>query len=35
MERNYVQHTQKDYTMQFKLQVVREIEDGVFAVSQT
>jgi len=34
MERNYVKRTQKDYTMQFKLQVVREIEDGVFTVSQ-
>lgn len=34
MERNYVKRTQKDYTMQFKLQVVREIEDGFFTVSQ-
>jgi len=34
MERNYVKRTQKDYTMQFKLQVVREVEDGVFTVSQ-
>jgi transposase-like protein len=29
-----VKHTQKDYTIQFKLQVVREIEDRVFTVSQ-
>jgi len=34
MERDYVKRTQKDYTMQFKLQVVREVEDGVFTVSQ-
>ena len=34
MERNYVKRTQKDYTMHFKLQVVREVEDGVFTVSQ-
>lgn len=34
MERNYVKRTQKNYTLQFKLQVVREVEDGVFTVSQ-
>jgi transposase-like protein len=34
MERKYVKRTQKDYTMQFKLQVVKEIEQGLFTVSQ-
>ena len=34
MELNYVNRTQKNYTLQFKLQVVREVEDGVFTVSQ-
>lgn len=34
MERNYVKRTQKNYTLQFKLQVVREVEDSVYTVSQ-
>jgi len=34
MERKYVKRTQKDYTMQFKLQVVKEIEQGLFTVTQ-
>ncbi len=34
MERKYVKHTQKDYTMQFKLQVVKQIEQGLFTVTQ-
>ena len=34
MERTYVKRTQKDYTLQFKLQVVREVEDGIFTISQ-
>jgi transposase-like protein len=34
MERKYVKRTQKDYTMQFKLQVVKEIEEGIFTASQ-
>ena len=34
MKSNYVKRTQKDYTMQLKLQIVREIEEGIFTVSQ-
>jgi transposase-like protein len=34
MERTYVKRTQKDYTMQFKLQVVKEIEQGLFTITQ-
>ncbi|WP_291728875.1 transposase [Bernardetia sp.] len=34
MKSKYVKRTQKDYTMQLKLQIVREIEEGIFTVSQ-
>ena len=30
----YVKHTQKDYTMTFKLQIVQEIEQGRTSISQ-
>jgi hypothetical protein len=32
---NYLKRTQKDYTMSFKLQVVQEVEMGLFSVNQT
>jgi hypothetical protein len=35
MERKYVKQTQKEYTMQFKLQIAKEIEEGIFTASQT
>jgi transposase len=31
---NYVRRSQKDYTLTFKLQVVREVEQGVLSLSQ-
>lgn len=31
---NYVRRTQKDYTLSFKLQVVREVEAGALTLSQ-
>lgn len=34
MKNNYVKRTQKDYTMSFKLEVVREIEQGELTRSQ-
>jgi len=34
MKTNYVKRTQKDYTMSFKLQVVREIEQGELTRTQ-
>ena len=34
MKSKYVKRTQKDYTMQLKLQIVREIEEGIFTVTQ-
>lgn len=34
MKSKYVKRTQKDYTMQLKLQIVREIEEGIFTISQ-
>lgn len=34
MKPNYVKRTQKDYTMSFKLEVVREIEQGELTRSQ-
>lgn len=34
MKTNYVKRTQKDYTMSFKLEVVREIEQGELTRSQ-
>ena len=32
MERKYVKRTQKGYTMQFKLQVVSEVEDSLYSI---
>lgn len=34
MKSKYVKRTQKDYTLQLKLQIVREIEEGIFTVTQ-
>lgn len=34
MKNNYVKRTQKDYPLSFKLEVVREIEQGVLTRSQ-
>ncbi len=31
---NYVKRTQKDYTMSFKLSVVKEVESGLLSVTQ-
>ena len=33
-ENRYVKLTQKDYTMSFKLQIVKEIEQGVTTISR-
>ncbi len=34
MKTNYVKRTQKDYSLSFKLQVVREIEQSEFTRTQ-
>lgn len=31
---NYVKRTQKDYSLQFKIQLVREIESGILGLSE-
>ena len=33
-ENRYIKRTQKDYTMSFKLQIVKEIEQGVTTISR-
>ena len=33
-ENRYLKRTQKDYTMSFKLQIVKEIERGITSISQ-
>ncbi|WP_291725639.1 hypothetical protein [Bernardetia sp.] len=34
MKSKYVKRTQKDYTMQLKLQIICEIKEGIFTVTQ-
>ncbi|GAB3515337.1 helix-turn-helix domain-containing protein [Emticicia fontis] len=34
-QNNYVKRTQKDYTLSFKLQVVKEVESGLLSISES